>query len=346
VSDLRVLQQARQSRAFRESERRRRRRRRRARRAGTVLLLAAATLLAVLVATTSGPVTPAPSATAASTAHASSPPPRAPHTSYGRLAAAVQVHPRLRLPVRSGLLFDVRTGRVLWQRDPTRQLAIASLTKMMTGLVVLTHSRPSDRVLITRAAVDFSGSGVGMLPRGKDVSERALLYGLLLPSGNDAAIALAEHVAGSQRNFIAMMNARAHAMGLGCTHFSTVSGVIDQGNRSCAIDLAVIAHAVLTQRTLAPIVAARSAILPFPIKGHKLYLYNNNPLLRIAYPGADGVKTGYTDAAGLCIVATAKRGRTWLGVVLLHSGNWQDQAVTLLNAGFHALATAPRPPRR
>jgi D-alanyl-D-alanine carboxypeptidase len=166
----------------------------------------------------------------------------------------------------------------------------------------------------------------------------ALLYGLLLPSGNDAAIALAEHVSGSRARFIALMNAEAHAMGLRCTHFNSVSGIIDLDNYSCASDLAFIAHAVLEQRRLARIVSARSAILPFPIKGGKLYLYNNNPLLLTRFPGTDGVKTGYTPMAGSCLVATARRGRSWLGVVLLHSGDPQNQAEQLLNAGFAKLA--------
>jgi D-alanyl-D-alanine carboxypeptidase (penicillin-binding protein 5/6) len=118
-----------------------------------------------------------------------------------------------------------------------------------------------------------------------------------LPSGNDAAVALAQHVAVNQVHFIAKMNAQARAMGLRCTRFSTVSGVVDQGNFSCASDLAVLAHAMLANRLLAKIVGSRSAIVPFPIKGGKLFLYNNNPLLITRYPGADGVKTGYTTAS-------------------------------------------------
>ena len=99
-------------------------------------------------------------------------------------------------------------------------------------------------------------------------------------------------------------------------------------------DLADIAHAVVEQRLLAGIVASRSVILPFPIKGGKLFLFNNNPLLVLRYPGTDGVKTGFTDAAGQCLVATARRGNRWLGVVLLHSGDTSTQAQQLLSAGF------------
>jgi D-alanyl-D-alanine carboxypeptidase len=116
-----------------------------------------------------------------------------------------------------------------------------------------------------------------------------------------------------------------------------VSGIVDQGNHSCAQDLALIAHELLKQPLLAKIVGSRSAVLPFPIKGGKLYLFNNNPLLLLRYPGVDGIKTGFTDAAGQCLVATARRGHTWLGVVLLHSGNTSGQAQQLLNAGFTKL---------
>jgi D-alanyl-D-alanine carboxypeptidase len=268
------------------------------------------------------------------------PKPHDPTSTYARLADSVQVDPKLKLGLRAGLLFDVNSGRVLWERDPVRRLPIASLTKMMTALVVATHSSPHAKVLISRQATDFSGSGVGKLPRGKRVPELPLLYGLLLPSGNDAAMALAQHVGGTADGFVRLMNAQAAHMGLTCTHYSNVSGIVDRGNYSCPRDLAVLAHAVLRQPVLRRVVGTRAAILPFPIKGGKLYLYNNNPLLMAAYPGADGVKTGFTDEAGLCLVATARRNGRWLGVVLLRSGNWLTQAETLLDAGFTAMRRA------
>jgi serine-type D-Ala-D-Ala carboxypeptidase (penicillin-binding protein 5/6) len=260
----------------------------------------------------------------------------APRPTYGwQLAPPAQrLEVKLKLPLVSGVVFNVHTGAVLWQRNPARVLPIASLTKMMTALVVAERSRPGERVLVTRQAVHFSGSGVGLLPLGKRVSLLALLYGLLLPSGNDAAIALAQHVAGTQDRFIALMNQQARQLGLRCTHFTTVSGIVDRGNHSCASDLALLAHRVLENPLLARIVGSRSAILRFPIKGGKLYLYNNNPLLLLGYPGTDGVKTGYTTAAGTCLVATVRRGRAWYGVVLLHSANIYLQAQTLLNAAF------------
>jgi serine-type D-Ala-D-Ala carboxypeptidase (penicillin-binding protein 5/6) len=237
-------------------------------------------------------------------------------------------------PPRSGLLFDLDTGRVLWRRDPERVLPIASLTKMMTALVVAAHAKPTAHVRITREALRYQGSGVGVLPRGKRVRLETLLNGLLLPSGNDAARALAEYVGHTLSGFIALMNQRAAQMGLRCTHYTSVDGFLDAGNHSCAVDLAAEARAVLDQPRLARIVRRRHAILPLAIKGGRVYLYNNNPLIIQRYPGVIGIKTGFTDAAGHCLVAAATRHAHRLGVVLLHSPDTGDQARKLLDRGF------------
>jgi D-alanyl-D-alanine carboxypeptidase (penicillin-binding protein 5/6) len=242
---------------------------------------------------------------------------------------------RFEHPPRAGLLFDLGTRRVLWRRNPSRVLPIASLTKMMTALVVADRVPRGARVRITPATLRYRGSGVGLLPRGKLIRVETMLHGLLLPSGNDAAIALAQRAAGgSVRRFVRLMNRRAAAMGLTCTHFSTPSGFRDAGNHSCAGDVAALARAVLRTPRIARIVRRRSAVLPFPVKGGRLYLYNTNPLLRERYRGTTGIKTGYTVAAGSCLVATVRRGRTRLGVVLLRSREPARQARRLLDRGF------------
>ncbi len=299
---------------------------------GFVLLLVVVCLVVLLVFMASRASSPQVPKAAKHGAAASAPS----RSSYGTALAPRQVPVRLTLPLRSGLLFDVPTGRLLWQRAPQTILPIASLTKIMTALVVVEHVRPTDQALVTPQVVHFVGSGIGLLPLGKRVSVETLLYGLMLPSGNDAAIALAQRVAGTQQRFIAMMNAQAHSMGLSCTHFTTDSGIVDNGNYSCASDLALMAHSLLSQPLLARIVGSSKAVMPLPVKGGKLWLYNNNPLYLLGYPGTNGVKTGYTTASGQCIVATARRGRTWLGVVLLNSRDSGAQAVRLLNAGFVA----------
>jgi serine-type D-Ala-D-Ala carboxypeptidase (penicillin-binding protein 5/6) len=237
-------------------------------------------------------------------------------------------------PPRSGLLFDLDTGEVLWRRLPSRVLPIASLTKMMTALIVVQRSAPDDKVRVTKEALAYKGSAVGILPKGKRVKLETMLNGLLLPSGNDAAIALAQRMSGTVARFVARMNDEAGQLGLECTRFSSPDGFNDAGNHSCAVDLAALARAVLDQPRLARIVRRRRAVMPFPIKGGRLYLYNNNPLLRTGYPGAIGIKTGYTDAAGRCLVAAAQRNGRRLGVVLLHSPDPGKQARQLLNRGF------------
>jgi D-alanyl-D-alanine carboxypeptidase (penicillin-binding protein 5/6) len=250
--------------------------------------------------------------------------------------AADRVHVTFKHPPRSGLLFDLDTGAVLWRHQPDRVLPIASLTKMMTALLVVDRAPPDAKVRVTKEALAYKGSAVGVLPKGKRIKLETMLNGLLLPSGNDAAIALAQRISGTVAAFVAHMNERAGDLGLTCTRFSSPDGFEDAGNHSCAIDLAEMARAVLDRPRLARIVERRRAVLPFPIKGGRIYLFNNNPLLRTGYPGTIGVKTGYTDAAGRCLVAAARRNGRRLGVVLLHSPDPGRQATQLLNRGFAA----------
>ena len=257
------------------------------------------------------------------------------------------VHASFAEPPRAGLLFNLDTGQVLWQLNPYGRLRIASLTKMMTALVTVLSGPPGAPVLVTKAAENMPGSRVGVLPLGKDVRLETMLYGLLLPSGNDAAVALAEHVAGTVNKFVKRMNVEAARLGMGCTRYSSPSGYYNEGNFSCAADLAILAHTDLQQPRIAGIVHTSSAALPFPIQGGRLYLYNNNPLLIYHYPGTTGMKTGYTIEAGKCLVATAERDGVRLGVVLLHSPEPGTQAAYLLDRGFYGiyhLAPVPEPP--
>jgi D-alanyl-D-alanine carboxypeptidase len=195
--------------------------------------------------------------------------------------------------------------------------------------------------LVTKEAVEAAGSKVGVLPLGKHVPLEALLYGLLLPSGNDAAVALAQHVAGSVSKFVVRMNEEAAKLGLGCTHYSSPSGYYNHDNFSCAADLAVLAHLDMSQPRIAKVMGTYEAILPFPIKGGKLYLYNNNPLLIYKYPGVTGMKTGQTEAAGRCLVATAERHGVRLGAIVLNSDAPGTQARQLLDLGFERVYHQP-----
>ena len=244
-------------------------------------------------------------------------------------------------PPREGLLFNLSTGQVLWQHNPYQRVPIASLTKMMTALLTVESAPANAPVLITRQAIDMQGSKVGELPLGRHVRLQSLLYGLLLPSGNDAAVALAQHVAGTVNKFVVRMNEEAARLGLGCTRYSSPSGFYDAGNFSCAADLAVLAHIDMRQPRIAKVMGTYEAILPFPIKGGKLYLYNNNPLLIYKYPGVTGMKTGQTEAAGRCLVATAERHGVRLGAIVLNSEDPGTQARQLLDLGFERVYHQP-----
>ncbi len=236
-------------------------------------------------------------------------------------------------PPRAGLLFDLDTGEVLWRKDPLRRLPIASVTKTMTALLVAERLPEGTMVKVTNEARARQGSRIGLLPKKKRVGVSALLNGLLIVSGNDAAIALAQRVSGTVPRFVALMNRKAQELHLGCTSFASPDGLDDRGY-SCPYDLAALGRAVLDQPRLAAIVRRPSAVLPFPVKGGKLFLYGHNPLLRTGYPGAIGVKTGTTDRAGSCIIGAAQRGGRRLGVVLLHSPDLGKQARQLLDRGF------------
>jgi D-alanyl-D-alanine carboxypeptidase len=253
------------------------------------------------------------------------------------LTSSDSVQLRFKRKPRAGLLFDLRTGRVLWRYKPERKLAIASLTKMMTALLIVEREDPHERVRITRRARRTAGSAVGVLPKHKKVQLEALLNGLLLVSGNDAAVALAQHSAGTVPAFVRLMNERAAQLGLRCTRFSSPHGLEDQGNHSCAADLGSLARTDMHLRRIRRIAGRKRAILKFPIEGGRLFLYNNNSLMRQGYKGVTGLKTGYTDRAGRSIVATARRGNVELGAVLLHSYDPAAQASKLLNRGFESM---------
>ena len=259
----------------------------------------------------------------------------APDPAQAALAGVDAFHLRFKNPPRAGIVFNVKTGETLWRHNPLKHTPIASLTKIMTALLVVEQTRPGDEIRITKDALNYSGSGVGLLPKGRHVTTEALLYGLLLPSGNDAANALADGVAGSRAQFVQEMNRKAEQLGLRCTHFASPSG-IDDRDHSCAADLAALTRVVISKRRIARIVRQAHAAVRFPIKGGKLYLNNTNPLLRMDYPGTIGLKTGDTLKAGHCLIAIVHRGGRTLAAIVLHSPNPQQQVRRLFAKAFRS----------
>ena len=258
-------------------------------------------------------------------------------------------------PPAAGLLFDVDSGEVLWARRPAAELPIASLTKMMTALVIAERHRPGELVYVSPKAAGVEGSQIGALIAGKRVPLRGTFLGLIMASGNDAAVALAEHDAGGVPAFVGRMNARAGQLGLECTRFAGPAGLQDTGNHSCAYDLAALARADLANEWVASVTARRYATIPFPIKGGKLHLANNHYFVQRGVTGlpaarVTGVKTGLTNGAGRCYVTTARMGKTHLGVVLLDSTDPLGEIPRLMRAGFRvsgeSVPPLPKPPKR
>ena len=253
---------------------------------------------------------------------------------------------RFKHPPAAGVLFDLRTGRILWQRRPRLEHPIASLTKMMTALIVAQGNSPKERVKVSAKAARTPGSATGLLPRGRKVPLGPLLQALVMISANDAAVALAEHDGKTATRFVKEMNRQAHAMQLSCTHFSTPNGLRDRNNYSCPVDLAELARADLANPRIARIAQTRYAKPRFPIKGKRLYLTNNHYFLQHGLAGlpqaqVTGLKTGFTDAAGSCYVTTARIGHRELGVIVLDSPSPLTQVPALLRAGFVQEGVAP-----
>jgi D-alanyl-D-alanine carboxypeptidase len=230
---------------------------------------------------------------------------------------ALLAHLHLHPAPAAGLAFDLADGRVLWRDGATRVRPIASLTKLMTGLLAVERFGDRNRVRIPKAAEQVSVTHMGGLKAGVRVRAGVLLQGLMISSGNDAAVTLAVGGAGSERAWVQRMNRRAQLLGLSCTHYADASG-LDPRDRSCPADLAALAVRAMAEPRLRRIARMRS-VRVWPGKGEKVTLRTTNHLLREHYPGAVGLKTGYTLAAGHCLVAIIQRGPRRIGIVLLGS---------------------------
>jgi D-alanyl-D-alanine carboxypeptidase (penicillin-binding protein 5/6) len=234
---------------------------------------------------------------------------------------------------REAVLIDECTGRVLYAKDPYQEVPMASLTKVMTALLVLENGNLDQKAYVSSRAAETGESTVSLDP-GEILSRRELLNALLLSSSNDAATALAESVAGTEENFVALMNRRAQELGLGDTHFSNSHGLNAPDHYSSAYDLAVLSRKAMANPLFQPIVATKTAVMPWAGHPWPRYLINQNRLL-FRYSGAIGIKTGYTWEAGNCVIGEAERGSLRLIAVVLHSPNVYDDAENLLNYGFN-----------
>ncbi|MBI2914404.1 MAG: D-alanyl-D-alanine carboxypeptidase [Firmicutes bacterium] len=231
----------------------------------------------------------------------------------------------------SAMLLEAGTGTVLYAKNERHRRPIASTTKIMTALVALEREDLREKVSVSDWAAGTPGSTV-RLRTGEKLGLEDLLHGLLLESGNDAAVAIAEHVAGSEYQFARLMNERAQELGAKDTRFQNPHGIDEPGHFSTAYDLALMTRTALLYPRFARMVSKKEHQATLP-EGARRY-FNTNQLLW-SYEGAEGVKTGTTDAAGKCLVAAASRdGTRLISVVLDSSDRWGD-SIALLDYGFN-----------
>ena len=237
------------------------------------------------------------------------------------------------LPVKAGaisaecaILIDAQTGRVLYEKQAEEKSLIASATKIMTALVICEQTNVLDRVKIPKEAVGIEGSSM-YLKEGEVLTVQELLYGLMLQSGNDAAVALAIYCGGTVEGFTELMNDKAHRLGMTQSHFANPNGLDSPGNYSTARDMGILTAYAMQNPIFAQTVSTKTITI-----GERC-LRNHNKLLW-QLEGANGVKTGYTKAAGRILISSVTRmGRQLIAVTFNAPDDWQDHK-TLIEDGF------------
>lgn len=251
------------------------------------------------------------------------------------LAALPAVAAPPEIKAQAAVLLDAKTGEVLYDKKMHERHAPASTTKIMTALLALESGRLGERTKVSLRAAATRGSSM-YLYAGQNLTLDELVTGLLMRSGNDAAVAIAEHLAGSVETFVERMNQRAAAIGAVDTHFRNPHGLTAPGHYSTAYDLAWIARVALTNPAFAAIVSTKETKMEWQDRRGRekdISLRNTNRLLWM-FEEADGVKTGTTNEAGPCLVASATRGNHKLIAVVLHDhSRWYD-SMQLLKYGF------------
>ncbi|SEA12400.1 D-alanyl-D-alanine carboxypeptidase family protein [Selenomonas ruminantium] len=239
--------------------------------------------------------------------------------------------PLQKLTARSAIVMDTVTGQILYERDIDARRYPASTTKMMTLIVALEHGKLDDIVTVSKNAEGVEGSTLWLV-QGDKIPLGELLTGMMMHSGNDATVAVAEHIAGSVPAFVRMMNDKAEELGANSTHFMNPNGLPDEKHYTTAYDLAKIAAYGYSLPHFEEIVGKQEALYDW-VKDPAKKLRNENQMLWL-YRGANGVKTGYTDAAGRCLVSAARRDGMQLVAVVLDSYYMWNDSIALLDYGF------------
>ena len=245
----------------------------------------------------------------------------------------------------SGLLMDADSGKIIFEKDKNKRVAVASMTKMVAQIIVMENVKAKkikwdDVVIVSKNAADMGGSQI-YIAEGEKITVEDLMKGISMASGNDATVAMAEYISGSENKFVELMNKKVKELGLKNTVFKNCTGLDEDGHYSSAYDMAVIARELIVKH---PDIFRFSSVYEDYLRentDNKFWLVNTNKLVRF-YEGADGLKTGHTDNAGYCLAATAKKNNLRLIAIVLGEGNAttrNNETMELLDYGYKNLKT-------
>lgn len=246
---------------------------------------------------------------------------------------AVKGHASIGISANNGVLMDFNTGDILYEKQAHNRQSVASLTKVMTAILAIESNQFSELTSISRRAIYTEGSSI-YLEQGENMTIEDLTYGLMLRSGNDAAVAIAEHIGGSVEGFVYLMNEKARWLGLTNTNFANPHGLEADNHYSTAYDLAILMRYAMNNETFRRISSTKKHLS----KQRSYYWMNKNKLLTHLYKYCIGGKTGFTKKAGRTLLTSAKKGDMELIAVTLNAGNdWQDHT-QMYEWGFDQLA--------
>jgi D-alanyl-D-alanine carboxypeptidase (penicillin-binding protein 5/6) len=251
---------------------------------------------------------------------------------------APQPLPWKRIPAHSILLKELRSGRILFEHEVEKRLSPASLTKIMSALIILEKGRLDDLATVSRNAARAPKTHL-RLKVGEVFRLGDLLKAMMMVSANDACLAAVEHVGGNEEQFVNLMNAKAVTLGLSDTHFSNGCGFDGPDHYSTAEDLAALSEVAMRNAVFRELVKEEREIIT-PVSGYRAYVLHNTNRLLGRIPGVVGVKTGFTSKAGRCLIAKVSQNGSDLLLVILNSNRRWNTAKSLIDYGFRLTNTA------
>lgn len=225
------------------------------------------------------------------------------------------------------VVLERNSNRILYEKNSCEKVPIASTTKIMTAIIVLENSNLSEILTVSKESASINGSKLGLNPHSK-ISLNDCLYGLMLRSGNDCALALAEHISNSTEDFVTLMNEKAKSLGLTNTHFTSPHGLDNEKHYSTAYELAILTNYALKNDIFRKIVSTKSISIIF---NNKLCTISNTNELLGSIPNVYGVKTGFTSKAGRCLVSSCKKGNLDLIIVVLGANTKKQRTTDSIN---------------